>query len=177
MKNFLLVFLLLFLFNCSSNQIVPEPALEQITVKSESICLNVHWYNPVSWFCYEARPFSLSFRGVIDNSTGKSTYYLDYHIDPFDKDLPVGVSLKLDTSYYNLPKTGMDYLDSIKIISQMSDEVLQKASKSKNIGFSYSNRSETVNLELSSSDADKLRSALEKLSSAVSSQAKMVIVK
>lgn len=105
------IFFLSFLFfviNCNSLQVIPEPNLEQVTVKSETICTEFTWYWP---FCTRGKAKSLMIKGVYNNLTGDKKYYLDYHLDMLDTDLPVGLSINIDGTYYNLKKVSTDYTD------------------------------------------------------------------
>lgn len=151
-KN-LFLFVLLVLLNCSSFEVIPEPNLTQITVKSKSVCLTWNWHP----FCVDSKPNSLMIKGVFNNNTGEKKYYLEYYTDSFDTDLPVGVSLKVDGIYYNLKKVFTEYTETLKVTSELNEEVINKLLNTKNnLHLSYSNRKQTFNFELSSGKSNSL---------------------
>lgn len=148
------LFLVLFLLiRCSSLEVIPEPNLTQITVKSQTVCLTWNWHP----FCVDTKPNSLMIKGVLNNNTGERKYYLEYYTDTFDTDLPVGVSLKIDGVYYNLRKVFTEYTETLKVTSELNEEVVKKLLNTKNnLSLSYSNRRNTLNFELSSRKSTSL---------------------
>ena len=171
------IFFLSFLFfviNCNSLQVIPEPNLEQVTVKSETICTEFTWYWP---FCTRGKAKSLMIKGVYNNLTGDKKYYLDYHLDMLDSDLPVGLSINIDGTYYNLKKVSTDYTDIVKLESEISSEVISKVNSAKNnFMLSYSNRKDTHNFTLSSGDTKEFAKQLNEVIKRIVAQEKLKIV-
>jgi len=166
---------LFFLHNCNSLQVIPEPNLDQVTVKSETICTEFTWYWP---FCTKGKAKSMMIKGVYNNSTGDKKYFLDYHLDMLDTDLPVGLSLNLDGTYYNLKKVSTDYTDILKLESELTPEVISKMNSAKSsYTFSYSNRKDTLNFALSSGDTRDLKNQLNEVIKKITAQEKLRIVK
>jgi hypothetical protein len=167
--------ILFFLISCNSFQVIPEPNLEQVTVKSETVCTEVPWYSP---FCTKGKSRSLMIKGVYNNLTGDKKYYLDYYLDILDTDLPVGLSLNLDGTYYNLKKMSTDYTDILSIESELNPEVISKINAVKNdILISYSNRKNTLNFALSAGDTKKFLTQLNEVTKRIAAQEKLKIVK
>lgn len=166
---------LFFLLNCNSLQVIPEPNLDQVTVKSETICTEFTWYWP---FCTKGRAKSLMLKGIYNNSTGDKKYFLDYHLDMLDTDLPVGLSLNLDGTYYNLKKVSTDYTDILKLESELTPEVISKINSAKSsFAFSYSNRKDTLNFTLSPGETRDFRTQLNEVVKKITAQEKLRIVK
>jgi hypothetical protein len=160
--------------HCSSFDVIPEPTLNQTTVKSSTVCLTWNWHP----FCMEGKPNSLVVRGILNNGSSEKKFYLEYYLDSFDTDLPVGVSLKVDGVYYNLRKAATDYADTLKITSEVSEDALSKLKATKNpISLSYSNRKNTLNFDLSSGDSQKLIDNLNDVVTKLNSLQKLKIVK
>lgn len=174
-KSFIVLFLLFILTQCTSKQIIPEPSLEQVTFKSSTVCPVVSWWWP---FCSDGKANSLQIRAIYNNQTGDKKYILDYYLDSFDTDLPVGVSLGIDGTYYNLKKIATDYAEILKLSSELSPEVMTKLnSSSSKILMSYSNRKNTLNFTLSESSSNSLRNNLKDVTKSVNAQDKLRIVK
>lgn len=171
MRHTLLILLLI--IKCSSFEVIPEPNLTQTTVKSQSVCLTWNWHP----FCVDTKPNSLIIKGILNNNTGEKKYYLEYYTDSFDTDLPVGVSLKIDGVYYNLRKAITEYTDTLKITSELNDEVISKLLNTKNnLSLSYSNRRNTFNFELSSGKSAKLVENMREVQKKLLSLEKLKIV-
>lgn len=165
---------LISLVSCNSFQVIPEPNLEQVTVKSETICTEFTWYLP---FCTRGKPKSLMIKGIYNNITGEKKYYLNYHLDMLDTDLPVGLSMNLDGIYYNLKKVSTDYTEIVKLESEMNAEVISKINSSKNnFTFSYSNRKDTLNFALSSGETKEFVKQLNDVVKRINAQEKLKIV-
>lgn len=173
-SQFVFSSILFFLLSCNSLQVIPEPNLEQVTVKSETICTEFTWYLP---FCTRGKAKSLMLKGVYNNLTGDKKYYLDYHLDMLDTDLPVGLSLNLDGTYYNLKKVSTDYTDIVKLESEINQEVISKINSAKNnFSFSYSNRKDTYNFALSSGETKEFVKQLNEVVKRINAQEKLKIV-
>lgn len=178
MKNcmklkYLIIIIPFVLLSCSSFEVIPEPNLTQITVKSKTVCLTWNWHP----FCVDTKPNSLMIKGILNNNTGEKKYYLEYYTDSFDTDLPVGVSLKVDGVYYNLRKVFTDYTETLKVTSELNDEVINKLLNTKNnLHLSYSNRRYTFNFELSSSKSSSLIENMREVQKKVLSLEKLKIV-
>ncbi|HMV42538.1 MAG TPA: hypothetical protein PK079_21440 [Leptospiraceae bacterium] len=171
---FVYIFFTLILFQCSSVQVIPEPNLDQVTVKSEPVCTVFTWYWP---FCTQGRAKSFLIKGIYNNSTGEKKYFLDYHLDMLDTDLPVGISVYLDGVYYNLKKVSTDYSDILKIESEINLDLISKMNSAKNnFSFSYSNRKETHNFTLSSGDTKDFLKQLNDVVKRINAQEKLKIV-
>ncbi|MCB1177889.1 MAG: hypothetical protein KDK36_09950 [Leptospiraceae bacterium] len=167
------ILLLFFLANCHSLEVIPEPNLTQFTIKSKPICLKWNWHP----FCLETKPNSLTIRGILENSNLEHKIYLDYYLDSYDSDIPVGVSLLIDGTYYNLRKAGTEYTDTLKIRSEISEDIVKKIQKTKKtISMSYSNRKETLNFEFSSGETDDFKNYLKEVTDKIKSLKKMKIV-
>ncbi len=166
--------IMLFLVHCNSFQVIPEPNLEQVTVKSETICTEFTWYWP---FCTRGKAKSLMIKGIYNNITGEKKYYLDYHLSMLDTDLPVGLSINLDGIYYNLKKVSTDYTEIVKLESEINAEVISKINSSKNnFAFSYSNRKDTLNFALSSGETKEFVKQLNDVVKRINAQEKLKIV-
>ncbi|MDX1959451.1 MAG: hypothetical protein SFU98_12810 [Leptospiraceae bacterium] len=175
-KNLLISFVFLFAIGCSSTNTIPEPNFEQTTVQSEPTCLSWKWYSP--FFCYSGKANSVELRGTVSNNTGDKQFFLDYFLDSFDTDFPVGVAIKIDSTYYLLRKSQTDFSNTLLIRSEMSDEVISKLKgSSSSILLSYSNRSHTYNYQLSSGEAESLRKNAREVFDKLNSASKMKIVK
>ncbi len=163
-----------FFTQCHSMEVIPEPNLSQYTVKSAPVCLKWNWHP----FCLESKPNSLIVRSTLNNTTGDYRYFLDYYLDSFDSDIPIGISLKIDGTYYNLKKTQTDYTDTLKITSELTEEVVAKLiATKKTVLLSYSNRKVTLNFDLSSSDTETLQSYVKEVTEKTTSLQKMKIVR
>jgi hypothetical protein len=175
-KQILFSILFIFTVHCSSITVIPEPNLEQYTVKSSTVCFSFRWYAP--FFCWDAQPNSILLKGIYNNNSGEKKYYLDYYLDNFDTDFPVGVSLKIDGTFYNLRKVQTDYSDTLRIRSEINEELIGKLkSYSGNLLLSYSNRSTTTNYELSSGESESILKNAKEVFDKLSSVSKMKIVK
>lgn len=138
----ILFFVLIFCFSlftgigCSGDFVrwTPEPALEQVLFNSDSLCPGFHL------FCSVGDAKSLSFRGVFKNTTSEKSIFLDYYFSSFEVGFPVGVSLRLDGTWFNLRKAGTDYSDSFRISSFVPAEIADKIVHAKEITFSFSSR-------------------------------------
>ncbi|MCX7998956.1 MAG: hypothetical protein N3A69_08405 [Leptospiraceae bacterium] len=167
------IFLLISFIRCSSFEVIPEPNLTQITVKSKTVCLTWNWHP----FCVDTKPNSLMIKGVLNNNTGEKKYYLEYYTDTFDTDLPVGVSLKIDGVYYNLRKVFTEYTETLKVTSELTEDVVNKLINTKNnISLSYSNRRSTLNFDLSSGKTSSLIDNMKDVQKKVLSLEKLKIV-
>lgn len=166
---------LIVLVSCQSFEVIPEPVLHRTMVISEATCLNFKWWNPLSWFCYAEKPMSLSIRASVDNENQQIAYFLDYFVDDFELDLPIGVSIKLDNTYYNLKKSSIDYVETIKITNKISADILQLATRAKSITFNYTNRNRSYDIELSKGTRDELAIAIKELIKQAKSIQKMTI--
>ena len=175
-KIFLILVLSLFLGACSSDRrVMLEPSLEQITVKSETFCLDFAWYNPFTYFCYEEKPQSLRLRAVMDNRKEEKHFYLDYYLDEYEKELPVGVSIRIGEAYYKLDRAAIDFVDSIKISSEVNESVLKEIEKAEVLGFSYSNRSNSANYEFKQTEKEELKSRVRYVLETIHKQKKMKV--
>lgn len=174
MKRFFFGTALLFLIaNCRSTQLIHEPNLDRIIVKSKAVCIAFS-LNP---FCYEGKSNSLMIHGSLNNSTGAKKYVLDYYLDNFDSDLPVGVSLKIDDKYYVLPRLGTDYSDFLKISSELKDDVVKKFDGTKSLEISYSNRRDTKNIVFSRGERDSFQQIIKDVVEQIDKTQKMEIVR
>ncbi|RHX94003.1 hypothetical protein DLM76_13595 [Leptospira yasudae] len=157
---------------CSSESIrqTPEPALEQVLFHSDPLCPGFHV------FCSQGDTKSLTFRGVYKNPNGEKTVYLDYFLSSFEVSFPIGVSLKLDGTWFNLRKVGTDYSDSMRISSLVPADVSEKILAAKEITFSFSSREKTTNQLLSKGEIARLQSLLKSLREKLDAQAKLNIL-
>lgn len=171
------ILFLIFLFfqvNCNSYQVILEPNLDSISVKSDTFCPTWNWHP----FCLEAKPNSIVFSGSMNNSTGEKRYFLEYYLDSFDTDIPIGLSVRLEGIYYNLKKVSTDYSEALKLRSEISEDVAKLfLSSSQSIVISYSNRKRTINFELSEKDSKTIRGNFQSVRDALSSQQRMKIAK
>lgn len=160
MKSAIFAFLFIVLFSsCRSKDYVAEPAIHQYTFHSDALCI-AKW----TLFCYQSKPGSLLFRGVTENSSGEKKYFLDYYMDSFDTDFPVGVSLKLGDTFYNLRRAQTEYGDVLQISSEVTNEVIEKIlSADGPIVLSYSSRRNTENRELTSGDSARFKSEVKRI--------------
>ncbi|MCB1192160.1 MAG: hypothetical protein H7A23_08715 [Leptospiraceae bacterium] len=172
-KLFMICFLCLIIWRCSSVAVTPEPTIDQISIQSEPICI-VFSLNP---FCYRGKSNSLYVTGIMENKSLKKFIYLEYFLDSYDVGLPVGVSLKLDNDYYKLKKVATDYTSTLKITSEMSQQVVDKILSANVIMVSYSNNSETKNIELSSGERKDLAKQIKEVQEKLNAQVKMRIIK
>ncbi|TGL37232.1 hypothetical protein [Leptospira perdikensis] len=168
------IFLTFLLFvSCSGTRayvVTPEPTLDQQTAISNEVCLKRFL------FVFAKRP-CVYFKAERDNTSGLVQYFLLYEIGTFDVDLPIGVSLKLGDTWNNLKRTNTDYSDTIIITSAISSEIIPKVGESQNIGISYTNRKETFNYQLTSSQTASLQANLSKLIRTIESEPKLNINK
>ncbi len=172
--HYLFLVLSLFFIHCSTLQVVPEPTLDLITVKSKSYCPTWNWHP----FCLESKPNSFYFRGVYQNSNGEKKYFIDYYIDSFDTDLPVGLSIKIDGTYYILKKTLTDYSEALKLRSEIPDDLVKLIGSTKeNISLSYSNRKSTINFDFNSSESDAIKNNLKSTIDTINNIQKMKIIR
>ncbi|EPE86227.1 hypothetical protein [Leptospira noguchii] len=157
---------------CSRDLIryTPEPALEQVVFHSESFCYGFHF------FCSEGDSKSLNFRGVFKNLNSEKTIFLDYYLSSFEVSFPIGVSLRLDGTWFNLRKVGTEYSDSVKISSTVSAEVADKILQTKEIIFSFSSREKTANQNLSHTETAKFQLLLKTLKERLNTQSKLNIL-
>ncbi|WP_205872841.1 hypothetical protein [Leptospira kmetyi] len=157
---------------CSGDLIrqTPEPALEQVLFNSDPLCPGFHL------FCSNGDTKSLSFRGVFKNPSSEKTLYLDYFLSSFEVSFPIGVSLKLDGTWFNLRKVGTDYSDSMRISSLVPPDVAEKILNAKEITFSFSSREKTTNQTFSSGETVKFQGLLKSLREKVDSQSKLNIL-
>jgi hypothetical protein len=161
------------LTNCSSSKaytILQEPTLDQIAAQSEEICLK-------QWLYLISRKPCILIQGEKDNTAGSVQYYLRYEIGTFDVDLPIGISLKLGGTWYNLKKSATNYSETITINSQLTPEVLTALASAQTIEISYTNRSRTENIVFSDSQASSLKEAFVKVQRLLESEKKMIILK
>ncbi|EKO78617.1 MULTISPECIES: hypothetical protein [Leptospira] len=174
----ILFFVLIFCFSlftgigCSGDFVrrTPEPALEQVLFNSDSLCPGFHL------FCSVGDAKSLSFRGVFKNTTSEKSIFLDYYFSSFEVGFPVGVSLRLDGTWFNLRKAGTDYSDSFRISSFVPAEIADKIVHAKEITFSFSSREKTTNQFLSSKETTELQFLLKSLREKLDTQSKLNIL-
>ena len=109
----------------------------------------------------------------------QSNYTKDRHkyLDSYDVGLPVGVSLKVDNDYYKLKKVATDYTSTLKIKSEISPKVMKRILSSNSIMVSYSNNTETKNIELSSGDKKDLVEQIKEVKTKLDAQSRMSIYK
>ncbi|EMJ87084.1 hypothetical protein [Leptospira meyeri] len=160
--------------SCSGTKayvVTPEPTLEQQTAISKDICLRKFLG------LFPGKRPCMYFKAERDNGTGLVQYFLLYEIGTFDVDIPIGVSLKLGDTWYNLKRTNTDYSDTIIISSAISSELIPKIGESQNIAVSYTNRKETINFSLSSGQTANFQSNLSKLIRTIESEPKLNINK
>lgn len=175
-KKFISLYLLFVfvLFQCTSIQVIPEPNLNQVTVKSEPICTAFTWYWP---FCTNGKAKSFLIKGIYNNLNAEKKFFLDYHLDMLDTDLPVGISVNIDGVYYNLKKVSTDYSEILKIESELNSDVISKMNSAKNnLSFSYSNRKDTFNFALSSGETKEFIKQLGEVVKRTNAQEKLKIV-
>ncbi|WP_427854349.1 hypothetical protein [Leptospira tipperaryensis] len=158
--------------SCSSTSVLqtPEPALEQVLFHSEPLCPGFHL------FCSQGDTKSMNFRGVFKNSSGEKSLFLDYYLSSFEVSFPIGVSLKLDGTWYNLRKVGTDYSDSMRISSLIPTELVDRILNAKEITFSFSSREKTTNQLFSSGDASRFQTLLKNIREKVDTQSKLNIL-
>lgn len=173
--RYLLSLILIQFIHCSSTDLVQEPTLDQSTVQSETVCTEFVWYMP---FCTKNKPKSVLFKGVFQNTSLEKKYYIDYVLDNSDIDIPVGLSIQIDGTFYNLKKMATDYVDVFKITSEISEEVLNKLVSSRNnFVISYSSRRDTFNYKLSDSKSKQLADQADFVLKKMKSVGKMKIMK
>jgi hypothetical protein len=173
-KIFILFLYMIFIIDCRTIEVIPEPTLGQISVESPNVCLKWNWHP----FCVESKPNSINIVGIISNSTLEKKYYLDYYIDSFDADIPVGISLRVGPVYYQLKKIHTDYTDILKIRSELPLDFVDLLIKSNDsMMLSYSNRKDTMNIDFSDRHAESFRNSIKEVVSKVNSLEKMNIVK
>jgi hypothetical protein len=160
--------------SCSSLEVIPEPTLDLVSVKSSSFCPTWNWHP----FCVEAKPNSIFFTGTLNNSTSEKRYYLDYFLDSFDTDIPIGISLKIDGTYFVLKKVSTEYSNSMKLRSELSEDMIKNiSSTNQTISLSYSNRKSSLNFDLSTSETEKLKSNLRDVVEKINSMQKLKIIR
>jgi hypothetical protein len=174
MIPFSLVLLLIISFaSCgksSSLEVIPEPVVDQISVSSPEICLDSY-----VWII-SANP-CLSLKGEKDNTRLNSRIRLIYEVDRFDVEFPVGLSLKLDNTYYNLIRVGTEYGSSLQLVSELPEGLVPTILGAKEISISYTNRKDTFNTKLSSSQAEKFKEYLKNIREALDKEPKLQIKK
>jgi len=159
-------------WGCASSSkitITPEPVLDQIIAETEEVCLKFKLWGG-GYPC-------IRLRGEKDNSTGKTQYSFRYEVGTFDVDLPLGVSLKLGDTWFNLTKLGTDYSSTIVYSSRLAPEVLPIFKKASGMSVSYTTRKKTENIEFSTKERELLQSQLEKLVQTLESEPKIKIEK
>lgn len=170
----LLFIILIFQINCNSSQVNLEPNLDSISVRSETFCPTWNWHP----FCVESKPNSIVFIGVLNNTTGDRRYFIDYYLDSFDTDIPVGLSLRIEGTFYNLKKVATEYSEALKLRSEISEEVGRLlVSGNQPIVISYSNRKKTMNFELNESETNSIRKKYQSVRDTLGSQERMKISK
>lgn len=143
-------------------------------MKSEPVCPTWNWHP----FCLNSKPNSVNLYGVLNNTSGEKKYFLDYYLDSFDTDIPVGISLKLNNAYYVLRKTHTDYTDAIKIRSELGEDLVKAISENQSdLVLSYSSRVDTINLEFSKRQSENFRSSMLDVVKQIESLEKMKIIK
>nr|WP_246057359.1 hypothetical protein [Leptospira gomenensis] len=159
-------------FACSSADVrqVPEPALEQVLFSTEPLCPGFHVW------CSAGDPKSLSFRGIYKNTNGEKILYLEYFLSSFEVSFPIGVSLRLDGTWFNLRKVGTDYSESMRISSLLPIDVADKIQNAKEITLSFSSREKTTNQLLSTGEKNRLQQSLRSLREKLDTQAKLNIL-
>ncbi|MCE9502007.1 MAG: hypothetical protein K8R21_16115 [Leptospira sp.] len=173
---FFLFFAILLSGSCTSLQVIQEPNLGRIVVRTQSICFSLFapFYTP---WCFECKPNSILLKGIMENSSGTRTLFLEYYLKTFETELPVGVSLKLDNQYFILKKTETSYGENLKIVSELAPELIPKIESAGTVLLSYSSRSETLNIEFSSGERKNFLNFLKGLNEKISSLDKMNIQK
>ncbi len=164
---------LLFFQACSSGQnplLQPEPVLDQISADSEELCLKWKILGTGGYPC-------IKFRGTKENATGKVSYSLRYEVGTFDVELPVGMSLKLGDTWYNLTKLDTEYSSTIVYSSRLPLDILPIFKSASTMAISYTTRKKTENIVLSSGQKEALQSNLSKLIQALEAEAKLKIEK
>jgi len=172
-RNILVLGIVLLTQTCSTGnayKVQYEPTIEQLTAESEEICLKQTLY-------FFSRKPCVNFKGEKDNNTGVVQYYFRYEIGTFDVDLPLGTSLKLGDTWYNLKKSGTNYSETITINSFLSPEVLSGIANASKIEVSYTNRSHTENFILTESQTTKMKEGFVKIQRLLESEKKMIILK
>ncbi len=173
--RYLFILILIQLITCSSPDLIQEPTLDQTTIHSETVCTELVWYSP---FCSKNKPKSVSFKGVFQNTSFEKKYFLDYVLDNSDIDIPLGLSIQIDGTFYNLKKMATDYVDIFKITSEISEDVLIKIVSSKNnFVISYSSRKDTFNYQLTDSKSKQLAEQADFILKKMKSVGKMKIMK
>ncbi|XDD51997.1 hypothetical protein AB3N59_10465 [Leptospira sp. WS92.C1] len=172
--RFALIILTVFLsfISCSSTSVrqIPEPALEQVLFTTDSLCPGFHI------FCFSGDTKSIGFRGIYKNSNSEKNLYLEYYLSSFEVSFPIGVSLKLDGTWFNLRKTGTDYSESMRISSLIPADIVDKILNAKEITFSFSSRDKTANHLFSQGEKDRFQFLLKTLREKLDTQAKLNIL-
>ncbi|EPG67354.1 hypothetical protein [Leptospira wolffii] len=167
--SILLLFAFFFFASCSARvQILPEPVVEQTLFRSGAVC-------PSSWLCSLGKSGSLNFKGILNNKTGEKPLFVEYYVSSFEESFPIGISIKLDQTWHNLRKTSTDYGDTVRVVSILPSEIVDKVLAAKEIQFSFSSRDNTTTLALNVSDAESLKSKLKDLKERIDAQAKLSI--
>ncbi len=157
------------LISCSARiQVLPEPVVEQTLFRSGAIC-------PSSWFCSTGKSGSLNFKGILNNKTGEKPLFVEYYVSSFEESFPIGISIKLDQTWHNLRKTSTDYGDTVRVVSILPADMVDKIFSAKEIQFSFSSRDNTTTIALSSSQVDGLKSLLKDLKEKIDAQSKLII--
>ncbi|MCZ8239624.1 MAG: hypothetical protein O9346_06500 [Leptospiraceae bacterium] len=159
--------------NCGKSQtlvIVPEPLVDQVSAISPEICLDSFLWifpsNPCFWLKAEK-----------DNTNAKTRTSLVYNLSSFDVEFPLGLSLEIDGTYFNLLKLGTEYGSQLQLVSDLPEPVALAISKANKVSLSYTNRKETRNYNLSSGEVSDLKNYLAKLSSLIKAEPKLKIQK
>lgn len=165
---FFLAIILLFSACSARVSVLPEPVVEQTLFRSGPVC-------PSSWYCSLGKSGSLNFKGILNNKTGEKPLFVEYYVSSFEESFPIGISIKLDQTWHNLRKASTDYGDTVRVVSVLPADVVDKVLSSKEIQFSFSSRENTTTLALTSSQSESLKSLLKDLKEKIDSQAKLLI--
>ena len=99
-------------------------------------------------------------------------------MDSFDTDIPIGISLKIDGTYFVLKKVSTEYSNSMKLRSELSEDMIKNiSSTNQTISLSYSNRKSSLNFDLSTSETEKLKSNLRDVVEKINSMQKLKIIR
>jgi hypothetical protein len=161
------------LSNCGKSEtlvVIPEPVVDQVSIVSPEICLKSFLWvfpsNPCFWI-----------KGEKDNTTLLTKTSIVFNLSSFDVEFPLGLSLKLDSTFHNLVKQGTEYGSNLQLISEISDADALSIAKASEISLSYTNRKETQNYSLSSSKVSEFKENLAKIKDLLKSEPKLKIVK
>lgn len=157
--------------SCGSSRtlvIVPEPVVDQVSVKSPEICLD-----SILWI-FDRNP-CLEIKGVRDNTTLQKRLMLVYKLSSFDVEFPMGLSLSIDGEFYNLTKISTEYGDTLEMVSDLPISLTQSIAKAKSITVSYTNRKHTINTDLSSREISKFNDYLKEIQDLLKKEPKLKI--